>query len=115
MTTVSVKTKYFPSSRASSPALALQVTCLADSYMLWIGATDEVEENAGRAILRGHLGKDWAVAMPPWNVGFRRMEEWNGEILFLYMELQMLPATGTQLLRSTSTDLALSIAKRLGK
>jgi hypothetical protein len=31
------------------------------------------------------------------------------------MELQMLPATGTQLLRSTSTDLALSIAKRLGE
>jgi hypothetical protein len=27
----------------------------------------------------------------------------------------MLPATGTQLLRSTSTDLALSIAKRLGE
>jgi len=94
MTTVTVKTKYFPSSRASSPALALQATCLADSYMLWIGATEELEENAGRAILRGHLGKDWAVAMPPWN---------------------MLPATGTQLLRSTSTDLALSIAKRLAR
>ncbi len=92
MTTISVKTKYFPSSRASSPALALQVTCLADSYMLWIGATEEVtcladsymlwigateelEENAGRANLRGHLGKDWAVAMPPWNVRTHRMEE----------------------------------------
>lgn len=71
MTTVSVKTKYFPSSKASSPALALQVTCLADSYMLWIGATEELEENADRAILRGHLGKDWAVAMPPWNVRFQ--------------------------------------------
>jgi hypothetical protein len=42
--------------------------------MLWIGATEELEENAGRALLRGHLGKDWAVAMPPWNVRFRRME-----------------------------------------
>jgi proteasome assembly chaperone 4 len=75
MTTISVKTKYFPSSRASLPALALQVTCLADSYMLWIGATEELEENAGRANLRGHLGKDWAVAMPPWNVRTHRIEE----------------------------------------
>ena len=75
MTTISVKTKYFPSSRASLPALALQVTCLTDSYMLWIGATEELEENAGRANLRGHLGKDWAVAMPPWNVRTHRIEE----------------------------------------
>jgi proteasome assembly chaperone 4 len=74
MTAISVKTRYFPSSRTSSPALALQVTCLADSYMLWVGATEEPEENAGRAILRGHLGKDWAVAMPPWKVRTHGME-----------------------------------------
>jgi len=95
MTAVSVETKYFPSSRASSPALVVQVTCLTDSYMLWIGVTEELEEeNAGRAVLRGHLGKDWAVAMPPWKT---------------------LPATGTQLLRTSSSDLALSIAKRLAR
>jgi hypothetical protein len=35
--------------------------------------------------------------------------------LFLYIESQTLPATGTQLLRSSSSDLALSIAKRLGE
>jgi hypothetical protein len=74
MTTVSVETKYFSSSRASLPALALQVTCLADSYMLWIGATEEPEDNVGHATLRGHLGKDWAVAMPPWNVRPHQME-----------------------------------------
>jgi len=69
MTVVSVETKYFPSSGASSPALVVQVTCLVDSYMLWIGVTEELEEeSAGRAILRGNLGKDWAVAMPPWKV-----------------------------------------------
>ena len=76
MTAISVKTKYFPSSRASSPALALQVTCLEESYMLWIGATtEELEENAGRATLQGHLGNDWAVAMPPWKVRTRGIEE----------------------------------------
>ena len=84
MTTVSVETKYFPSSGASLPALALQVTCLADSYMLWIGATEEPEEKADHAALRGHLGKDWAVAMPPWNVRTHRMEE-HHETLFLYV------------------------------
>lgn len=94
MAGISVETKYFPSSGASSPALALQVTCLADSYMLWIGVTEELEENATRAILQGHLGKDWAVSMPPWKT---------------------LPATGSQLLRSSSSDVALSIAKRLAR
>jgi proteasome assembly chaperone 4 len=73
MAGISVETKYFPSSGASSPALALQVTCLVDSYMLWIGVTDELEENASRAILQGHLGKDWAVSMPPWKV----RNSWN--------------------------------------
>ncbi|KAI9511173.1 hypothetical protein F5148DRAFT_975583 [Russula earlei] len=100
MTAVNVETKYFPSSRTSSPALALQVTRLADSYMLWIGVTEELQENTDRAILRGRLGKDWAVAMPPWKVRDHGMT---------------LPATGTQLLRSSSSDFALSIAKRLAQ
>ncbi|KAI0305449.1 hypothetical protein B0F90DRAFT_1698132 [Multifurca ochricompacta] len=94
MTAINVETRYFPSSRASLPALALQVTCLSDSYMLWIGVTDNSEENAGRATLQGHLGKDWVVAMPPWKT---------------------LPGTGTQLLRSSSSDVALSIATRLAR
>lgn len=75
MTGISVETKYFPSSGASSPALALQVTCLVDSYMLWIGVTEEeLEEKASDAILQGHLGKDWAVSMPPWKVRNSRNE-----------------------------------------
>ncbi|KAN0125302.1 hypothetical protein V8E53_015612, partial [Lactarius tabidus] len=94
MTAISVKTKYFPSSRPSSPALVVQVTCLADSYMVWVGATEEPEEKAGSATLQGHLGKDWVVAMPPW---------------------KSLPATGTQLLRSSSSDVALSIGTRLAR
>ncbi|KAH8993263.1 hypothetical protein EDB86DRAFT_2805666, partial [Lactarius hatsudake] len=87
---ISVETKYFPSSRPSSPALVVQVTCLADSYMVWVGITDEPEENAGRATLQGQLGKDWVVAMP-------------------------LETTGTQLLRSSNSDVALSIATRLAR
>jgi hypothetical protein len=74
MTGISVETKYFPSLGASSPALALQVTCLVDSYMLWIGVTEELEEKASDAILQGHLGKDWAVSMPPWKVRNSRNE-----------------------------------------
>ena len=118
MAGISVETKYFPSSVASSPALALQVTCLVDSYMLWIGVTEELEENASRAILRGHLGKDWAVSMPPWKVRTSRNKgiDWlqQGNSLSA-LHHQTLPATGSQLLRSSSSDMALSIAKRLGE
>ncbi|KAF8270281.1 hypothetical protein EI94DRAFT_1571848 [Lactarius quietus] len=94
MTAIRIETKYFPSSRPSAPALVVQVTCLADSYMVWVGVTEEPEEKAGSATLQGHLGKDWVVAMPPW---------------------KSLPATGTQLLRSSSSDVALSIATRLAR
>lgn len=111
---ISVETKYFPSSGASSPALALQVTCLVDSYMLWIGVTEELEENASNAILQGHLGKDWAVSMPPWKVRNLR-KEGIGWLRRENLHHQTLPATGSQLLRSSSSDLALSIAKRLGE
>lgn len=52
--------------------------------MLWIGATEELEENADRAILRGHLGKDWAVAMPPWNVRFQQNGSDRAKFCFFY-------------------------------
>ncbi len=74
-TVISVETKYFPSTRPSSPALVVQVTCLADSYMVWVGVTEGLEENAGRATLKGHLGKDWVVAMPPWQVSAHEIEK----------------------------------------
>jgi proteasome assembly chaperone 4 len=118
MAGISVETKYFASSGASSPALALQMTCLVDSYMLWIGVTEELEENASRAILQGHLGKDWAVSMPPWKVrnsrneGIGWLQQGNS---FSPLHHQTLPATGSQLLRSSSSDVALSISKRLGE
>ena len=80
MTVISVETKYFASSRPSSTALVVQVTCLADSYMVWVGVTKGAEENAGSATLQGHLGKDWVVAMPPWKVRAHRMEKWMASI-----------------------------------
>jgi hypothetical protein len=80
MTVISVETKYFPSSRPSSPALVVQVTCLANSYMVWVGVTEGPEENAGGATSQGHLGKDWVVAMPPWKVRAHGMEKWMASI-----------------------------------
>ena len=80
MTVINVETKYFPSSRPSSPAVVVQVTCLADSYMVWVGVTEEPEEKAGSATLQGYLGKDWVVAMPPWKVRAHRMENWLAPI-----------------------------------
>jgi len=121
MAGISVETKYFPSSGTSLPALALQVTCLVDSYILWIGVTEELEENASRATLQGHLGKDWAVSMPPWKVrnsGNENKIKWDGSnrrTRFSALHHQTLPATGSQLSRSSSSDVALSIAKRLGE
>lgn len=62
---ISVKTKYLPSSEQSLPALALQVTRLVNSYMLWIGTTDVSPEDISKAPLQGSLARDWACAMAP--------------------------------------------------
>jgi len=62
--------KILDSSDPSLPSLALQVTQLVDTYMLWIGAVDTNVDGAGeKAVLNGSLCKDWACAMPPRAVG----------------------------------------------
>lgn len=63
---ITVETKYLPPSEASLPALALQITSLVGSYMLWIGTTDPDAgpDAAAQAPLRGSLARDWACAMP---------------------------------------------------
>ncbi|KAI0055153.1 hypothetical protein BV25DRAFT_1833367 [Artomyces pyxidatus] len=91
-TAIRVETRYFPRNGPSLPALVLQATCLVDSYMLWIGATEEPEENARLVPLQGNLARDWACAMPP---------------------IKNLPVAGTSLFRSSSSDVALAIAQRL--
>lgn len=60
--------RYFPPAGDSMPALVLQVTRLVNSYMLWIGATDERPESASMAVLKGNLCRDWACAMPATSV-----------------------------------------------
>ena len=84
---ISVETRYVPSPDGVQPALAVQVTRLVDSMLVWVGATvlgpDEVE----RAPMSGHLTRDWAVGM-------------SGSL-------------STSLFRSPHTD-ASSMAQRLG-
>ena len=61
--TIRVETRYQAPSNDGVPAFALQVTCMINSYMIWIGSTRE--ENTERAVEAGKLAADWACAMPP--------------------------------------------------
>jgi proteasome assembly chaperone 4 len=62
---ISVSTAFLESRKPTLPSLALQVTTLVDSYMLWVGVCDGSAESKERAIIQGNLCKDWAVAMSP--------------------------------------------------
>jgi len=62
--------KILGSSDPSLPPLALQVTQMVETYMLWIGTVDtDVGDSGEKAVLNGSLCKDWACAMPPRIVG----------------------------------------------
>ena len=61
---IETETKYFPATSDGLPALALQITKLVDSYMLWIGVTECLAEEVKQAPSRGKLCRDWACAMP---------------------------------------------------
>ncbi|KAI0733148.1 hypothetical protein C8Q72DRAFT_814459 [Fomitopsis betulina] len=91
------ETKFVPPSDPTLPALALQVTRLRDSYMLWIGTTEESAEDVQNAPLQGHLARDWACAMPA--------NKLNANIS---------PAA-TSLYRSSSSDAALTMSQRLAR
>ncbi|KAF9452703.1 hypothetical protein P691DRAFT_618052, partial [Macrolepiota fuliginosa MF-IS2] len=91
---ISTKTKYVAPVDASMPGLAVEVTQLVDSCMIWIGVA-ESPETVGRASVQGKLCRDWAVAMAP-----RR----GGET-----------GPGTWLFRSEGSDGALSMAQRLAR
>ncbi|KAH7929821.1 hypothetical protein BV22DRAFT_1028999 [Leucogyrophana mollusca] len=93
---IGVKTIYLPPSDPSFPALALRVTSLVDSYMLWVGVTDESVDSVDNAPLSGSLCKDWACAMPAAP---------NSTVL----------GPATSLFRSSSSDVALSMAQRLAR
>ena len=61
---ISVNSKYIAPSDPSLPALALQITSLVDSYMIWVGVTNQLPESVESAARSGLLCRDWACAMP---------------------------------------------------
>lgn len=71
---ISVSSRYIAPTDPSLPALALQITSLVDSYMIWIGATNQPPESVQNAARSGSLCRDWACAMPapPGNVVSKR-------------------------------------------
>ncbi|KAJ8588858.1 hypothetical protein M405DRAFT_696736, partial [Rhizopogon salebrosus TDB-379] len=91
-----VSSKYVASSDPSLPALALQITSLVDSYMIWVGVTNQPPESVQNAARSGLLGRDWACAMPasPGNTGF---------------------GPATSLFRSPNSDVTFSMAQRLAR
>ena len=61
---ISVETRHISPSDSSLPALALQVTRLVDSYVLWIGTTELLPDEVQKAPLYGRFARDLACAMP---------------------------------------------------
>ncbi|KAH7911983.1 hypothetical protein BJ138DRAFT_1084495 [Hygrophoropsis aurantiaca] len=93
---IRIKTICILPSDPSLPALALRITSLVDSYMLWVGVTDQPAENIENAPPSGSLCKDWACAMP-----------------VAHNSSQVGPATS--LFHSSSSDIAFSMAQRLAR
>ena len=113
MPKIGVETKYIAPPDYSFPALALQVTRLAGSYMIWVGTTDESAEDIENAPLYGSLCRDWACAMPPLQVCLSFYDEPRSH-KYVAQKVGM-PATAASLFRSSSSDIAQSMAQRLGK
>ena len=62
---IHVETRYIPPAELAVPALAVQITRLVDTFMIWAGTTDSEPKEVHNAPLQGCLSKDWACAMPP--------------------------------------------------
>lgn len=67
---IKIVSKQLTGPDTSFPPLAMQIICLVDSYMIWVGTTsdtqgEQIEGGAELAPLQGHLARDWACAMPP--------------------------------------------------
>lgn len=65
MESIQVRTKYIEPAEPGLPALAVQIMRLVDSYMIWVGITEETAETVADAPRGGMLCRDWACAMPP--------------------------------------------------
>ncbi|KAL1705305.1 hypothetical protein EV121DRAFT_258662 [Schizophyllum commune] len=92
MASISVTTHYVSPPDDSLPPLALQITRLVGSYMLWVGMAEGGPERVEEAPLKGNLAKDWACAMPSAAGG---------------------AGAATALFRTSGSDVALSMAQRL--
>ena len=112
---ISVSSNYIAPSDPSLPALALQITSLVDSYMIWVGATNQPPESVQNAARSGSLCRDWACAMPaaPGNVvskPYYRVIYYTN-----YSGFWKGFGPATSLFRSASSDVTFSMAQRLGK
>lgn len=92
---INTRAVYIPPAERGLPALALHVIGMVDSYMLWLGVTEELPDTVQNAPCSGSLCKDWACAMPP-----------SG--------CQMLGPV-SPLFRTSGSDIALSMAQRLAQ
>ena len=73
---IKIVSKQLTGSDTSLPPLSMQIICLVDSYMIWVGTTSDVqggqvEGGPELAPLQGNLARDWACAMPPVRVVHR--------------------------------------------
>lgn len=84
--TIKVSSHYIPPVNSSSPALAIQVTSLVDSYMIWAGIAEGNAEDVHSAASQGRLTQEWACAMPslkkvhviPCYSRLYRISSWSG-------------------------------------
>lgn len=115
---VHVYTKYVPPTEPALPPLALQVTQLVGSYMIWVGATEEPAEKVEYAPLRGALTRDWVCAMPPTSVcpsPCSLVSRKSDCVLVLPKASPGVSGAATTLHRSSSSDVSYSMAQRLGE
>ncbi|KAG2356444.1 hypothetical protein BDR07DRAFT_1473755 [Suillus spraguei] len=94
-----VTSRYVAPSDPSLPALALQITSLVGSYMIWVGVTNQPPESVQNAARSGVLCRDWACAMP----ASPGRAFWKGF------------GPATSLFRSSSSDVSFSMAQRLAR
>lgn len=87
---------YIPPAERELPALALHIVSLVDSYMLWLGITEESPDTVQNAPRSGSLCKDWACAMPP-------------------PPGSKVSGPASPLFRTSGSDVALSMAQRLAQ
>ena len=104
---IQVKTSFIAPAEPTLPALAVQITRLVDSYMVWVGVTAETGETVGDAPRSGALCRDWACAMPP-------AVSADSAVSSRALRVLQQGGAGTTLYRTPGSDVAHGMAQRLG-